>query len=360
MKIFFSGGGTLGSVMPLLAIKESIAQRYKNTAFFWCGTKGGVEIEILHKQHIPFFALYCGKLRRYFSVKTILDGVYIVMGIIQSLYLLKKHTPDVCISAGGFVSFPLHVAAKLLGIPTWVHQQDVHIGLANKLLAPLASCVTVSVPELQKKFPKKEVHVLGNPVRKNIYTGDKRKAREIFGLQKNVPVVFVTGGGTGAIKLNEMIYDVLPQLEGKCQLVHLTGKNRGSKQIVDLKKQYSWYHPHEFLSENIHHLYTIADIVIFRGGFGTLTELSALKKAAICIPKSGHQEKNAAYFAEKKALIFVSETDSGNIFANHILDLLENESKQTLFGAALANTLPITKEEDIQTIIDNILSKKIA
>ncbi|MBH41536.1 MAG: hypothetical protein CL685_02380 [Candidatus Magasanikbacteria bacterium] len=358
MKIFFSGGGTLGSVIPLLAIKEHIEQKYNNTTFFWCGTKRGIENDIVKKQHIPFFPLYCGKLRRYFSITTVLDGVGIIVGIAQSLYLLKKHAPDVCISAGGFVSFPLHVAAKILGIPTWVHQQDIHVGLANKLLAPFASCVTVSVSELQKKFPKKEVCVLGNPVRKNIYTGDKNKAREIFRLQKNIPVVFVTGGGTGAIKLNEMIYDVLPQLIGKCQLVHLTGKNRGSKQVVNLKKQYSWYHPYEFLSENIHHLYAIADIVIFRGGFGTITELAALEKAAICIPKPGHQEKNAAYFAEKKALITVSENTESQILVRHITNLLDSEKKRTSIGKALFQALSMTKKEDVESLLDSLLSKK--
>jgi len=230
--------------------------------------------------------------------------------------------------------------------------------LANKLLAPLASRVTVSVPELQKKFPKKEVCVLGNPVRKDIYTGDKHKAREIFRLQKNMPVVFVTGGGTGAIRLNQMIYDVLPQLAGKCQLVHLTGKNRGSKQVANLQKHYSWYYPYEFLSENIHHLYAIADIVIFRGGFGTITELAALEKAAICVPKPGHQEKNAAYFAEKKALITISENTESHILVQHITNLLDNAKKRRSTGKALFQALPMTKEEDVQSLLDSILSKK--
>ena len=132
MKVVFSGGGTLGPVTPLLAIKQIIQEEFPETSFVWLGTKNGPEKILVEKENILFSVLNTGKFRRYISFWNIIDIFKIIGAFFHSLYFIWREEPDVCISAGGFTSVPLHWAAWIFGVPTWVHQQDVKVGMAIK------------------------------------------------------------------------------------------------------------------------------------------------------------------------------------------------------------------------------------
>src|SRR3990167_8031404 len=119
MKILFSGGGTLGPVVPLLAIAEIYHKHNPQVEFIWVGTKNGPEKELVDRYHIPFFTITSGKLRRYTSLWNFFDIFKIIFGFFQSLFLLWHEKPSLLITAGGFVSVPLHFAAYALGIPAW-------------------------------------------------------------------------------------------------------------------------------------------------------------------------------------------------------------------------------------------------
>lgn len=124
MKVVFSGGGTLGPVTPLLAIAQAYREKYPDTEFIWIGTKNGPEKELVEKNNIRFLTLTSGKLRRYFSFWNIFDLFQIVVGFFQAFIFLIKEKPSLLISAGGYISVPLHWAGALLAIPEWIHQQD--------------------------------------------------------------------------------------------------------------------------------------------------------------------------------------------------------------------------------------------
>ena len=172
MKILFSGGGTLGPVTPLLAIQEMIKKEH-DAKFVWVGTKKGPEKALVQKEGIGFLSIYSGKLRRYLSFYNVIDIFKILIGFFQSLKIMWKEDPDLCISAGGYISVPVHWAAWLSGTSTWVHQQDVAIGLANRLMAPFAKIVTTALEENASGFSKKKTVWLGNPVRQEILRGKK-------------------------------------------------------------------------------------------------------------------------------------------------------------------------------------------
>ena len=182
MKIVFSGGGTLGPVTPLLGIYEVLKDNYPTAKFLWVGTKSGPEGELVRKQGIYFVGLTTGKFRRYRSFLNIVDFFLAFFGFFASLVFLIRHRPSVCVSAGGFVSVPLHLAAWCLRIPTWIHQQDARVGLSNKLMAPLARLITTALEKNVRQFSKKKTVWLGNPVRADILTGDIIRSRERFSL----------------------------------------------------------------------------------------------------------------------------------------------------------------------------------
>ncbi len=356
LKGVFSGGGTLGPVTPLLAMYEMIKDEHPGAACFWVGTKRGPERELITAHGIPFRTLASGKFRRYLSFWNVVDMFRIGIGFFQSLHFLWKTNPDVCISAGGFISVPLHWAAWLLGIPTWIHQQDVRVGLANRLMAPVARIITTALKQQQAQFSKKKVHWLGNAIRKEIFAGDAAQARTRFGLEKDLPVLFVTGGGTGSMRVNQLIVQAVQHLAGVCQVIHLTGKERPQDLIAPADRQFAYYHPHVFFTEEMKDAYAVADLVISRGGFGTITEIAALKKPAILIPKPGHQEENVDMLVSAQAVMVIDErTSDGNHLARDIKDVFADMKKHRQMGTRLHTLLPPAKKEDVLALLNTAL-----
>ena len=305
MKILFSGGGTLGPVTPLLALVETLRAR-ENAAdfeFVWIGTERGVELPYIRKAGIQTFTISSGKLRRYFSLKNFTDIVQLMKGFFQSRAILKEHRPDVVVTAGGFVSVPVHFAAWTMGIPSVVHQQDVVIGLANRIMSVIATKITVSIEDHLKKFNSKKVVYTGNPVRPSVLGGSREKGIELFKLQPDRATVFIFGGGTGAENINQTVEQLVKDCAGMFQIIHLMGSNRTQSHVVD-----NFYHPYPFFIGEMAHAYAAADVIVSRAGFNAISEIAAWGKPAILIPIHGsHQEANANFVAQMSGVIVLDE-----------------------------------------------------
>ncbi len=351
MKILFSGGGTLGPVTPLLAIKDVIIETEKRAEFFWIGTKNGPEQELLLEHDIPFRAIPAGKFRRYFSFLNIFDIARVVGGFFYALHILLKVSPDICISAGGFVSVPVHLAAWLLGIPTWIHQQDVEVGLANRLMAPFARVITTSLSQTTSQFSKRKTKWLGNPVRKEIFEGDKSRAQKMFDLSPNLPVVVVIGGGTGSLRVNQLIAEAVPHVSQYAEILHLSGRERPQESVTKTAELFPHYRVYQFLGAEMKDAYAAADIVVCRGGFGTLTEAAALEKPCIIIPKPGHQIENVRFLERAGAAILINElTADGLYLAKKIRELVTNPETTQELARRMHDILKVASREDIRDI----------
>jgi len=356
MKIILSGGGTLGPVTPLLAIYEVLSEQYRDAEFIWIGTKYGPERQLIEEKKIKFLSFSSGKLRRYVSLGNIPDIFRVIAGLLESFIFLKKEKPDLCISAGGFVSVPVHWAAGLLRIPAWVHQQDVRVGLSNKLMAPFAKVITTALRQNVKNFSKRKTVWLGNPTRHDIFLGSKDRAIKLFGLKKNLPVVFVTGGGTGSESVNKIVSESISQLDGVCEVIHLSGKDRPNEMVNNIANQYDYYHTYKFFTYEMKDAYAIADIIISRGGFGTLVEMAGLGKAAVVIPIPGHQEENVELLAEEEAVILVDQRiGSGVQLAGLIKELLSDRDRMENMGNKLHALLPVAKKDGILDIFNKLI-----
>jgi UDP-N-acetylglucosamine--N-acetylmuramyl-(pentapeptide) pyrophosphoryl-undecaprenol N-acetylglucosamine transferase len=328
--ILFTGGGTLGPVTPLLAVAEECAAMEPDAKFHWIGTRGGPERALVEARKIPFTAITSGKLRRYFSLRNFTDLFRIAIGTVQAYHLLGHLRPDVVVMAGGFVGVPVGWAARLRRIPILVHQQDIRAGLANKLVAPLADRITVTFSKSDADFHGRGLWT-GNPVRKFLFSGSKERAVRAFGLDGALPTVLALGGGTGAAGLNKLVQDMIPWLCESGNLLHITGKGKGSRVTADR------YHQVEALGEEVADAFAAADIVVTRAGMGVLTELSALGKPAVVMPMpKTHQEENAKYFADADAAVVIDERaiDAARLSVQ-ILKLLGDGTKLAAMSAAM-------------------------
>lgn len=354
MKILLSGGGTLGPVAPLLAIAVAYKKIHPTAEFVWVGTKTGPERELVSKYHIPFFVISSGKWRRYFSWQNFIDLFKLKLAFWQSLFLLRREKPDLLISVGGFVSVPLHWMAWLLKIPTWVHQQDVHPGLANRLMVWRATKVTVALKESIKYFPHAEW--IGNPVR-DLTVANYLDSKNRFNIPAKAVTIFALGGGTGSEKINQLVVESLGRWPKEWQVIHLIGKGRPQTAVANATKLFPNYHAYEFFTNEMKDAYASADLVICRAGFATLTEVASLKKSAIVIPMPDtHQEANAKYLAEEKAVVYFNQrTATGLQLSKIVSDLIVDTVGRELMSKRLQEILPVAGEEKIIKIIDALL-----
>src|SRR5439155_13446135 len=198
-----------------------------------------------------------GRMRRYRSWRNLTDPGLVLVGIGQAGRLVRQFRPDVAFGAGGFATVPPLMGARLLGVPVAIHQQDFSPGLANRMLAPFAARLTVAFPDTRFLFRRRSARVVGNPVRRGMLDGDAARGREQFNLRPDLPVVLVTGGGTGALRLNELTVDAARDLAEECQIIHLTGAGRSPAPWAHAN-----YRRFEFLAEPMADAMAVADVVI--------------------------------------------------------------------------------------------------
>lgn len=357
-KIMFSGGGTLGSVTPLLGLAELLKTKHPEAEIVWVITKNGPERPVLEAAGYKYIMMPSAKLRRYWSWRNLSDFFIFLGAFWRANWILWKEQPRLCISAGAYVSVPLHWAAWLHGVPTWIHQLDVQPGLANRLMARVARLITVALPQSVHFFPRRKTVSVGNFVRPDIGKSSASTGRAFWHISDHDPLVLVIGGGTGAERINELIVAAAPHLLPHAHVVHSLGAERPSEAATRLAAQYPGrYRAVPFLGSAMAQAYAAADLVITRGGFGTLTELAALRKAAIVIPKPGHQQANVKYFLDKKAVIAVDErlTD-GDHLSQVIRHLLQQPALRTQLGAHLHAAAPTADPARVLALAERFLS----
>ncbi|MFC1598788.1 undecaprenyldiphospho-muramoylpentapeptide beta-N-acetylglucosaminyltransferase [Patescibacteria group bacterium] len=333
MKVIFVSGGSGGPTAPLIGVYEQFKDRDPDIQVLWLGTRNGVEQKMIAPYQINFKAIVCGKLRRYFSLKNIFTPLLVFIGFIQSLFVLMKFKPDIVVSAGSFVAVPVVYAAWVLRIPRIIHQQDLQIGLANKLTGKVASLVTVTFSDSIGSFDYKKTYHVSNPVRKMIFQGSREKAVQLFKLIPGKSTLLVMGGGQGAEVINQVLLESIGKIiKNNFQIIHLTGAGKSinahfvdyyDRQTIKLIEEN--YHAYEFLNQEIFDAYAIADLVVTRAGFSVLTELAVLAKPALLIPIPGHQEVNAQYFAKYNAAKVIQQQDLNyEVFIQAVVSLMSN------------------------------------
>lgn len=327
-KILLAGGGTLGPVTPLVALVQASKKQSKDWEFVWIGTVNGPEQKIVTKENVDFIPIMEVKLDRFFSLRNFLVPCKLIVTLIQSFYLLLKEKPDLILSAGGFTAVPIGIAGWCLRIPIILHQQDVELGLSNKILLPFSTRFT-------SVFKRDNAEVVGNFCREEFTKPETWVPPANF--LPNRPLVVLTGGGTGAYRLNHILAEAVSDISTRANVLHITGK--GKK--VDVKNN-NTYHQVEFISTGMAKVLNAATVVVTRAGMGTLTELATLGKASIIIPMPHtHQEANANFVDQAKAAIVLSEVDlTPEQLREFINELLRNKELRDKMSQNMHNLIP--------------------
>lgn len=323
MRIVLTGGGTAGHVLPNIAIIEKIRKQ----EISYIGEKNSVEERLIKEQGINFYGIHAGKFRRYFDWRTIFDIAKAPLGFFEALVILKKIKPEIIFAKGGYVSVPVAFAARALKIPVWLHESDVSPGLANRIISRFAKKIWLSFEESRRFFEKKNVEVVGNPIRDWIAEGSRELGYKLTGFNEKKPVVLIIGGSSGALVLNKLVYKILNELLEKTQVIHITG---GVGHGVEDKKHQA-YRAFTYLEEGLAQGYAIADLIVSRAGSGAIFEALAVKKPLLLIPlpasaSRGDQIENAEVCVKHGwALSLDQDTLTPKDFLQQILEFLHDE-----------------------------------
>ena len=283
--IVLTGGGTAGHVTPNIAMIPRLKELGYQISYI--GSYEGIEKKLIEELGIPYYGISSGKLRRYFDVKNFTDPFKVMKGFLEAKKLMKQLKPDVVFSKGGFVTVPVVIAASRKKIPTFIHESDMTPGLANKIAMRSATKICCNFPETVQYLPQQKAVLTGSPIRKELLQGNKLAGLNLCHFNTEKPVILVVGGSTGAVKVNNAVRAILPELLKDFQVVHLCGKGKTDKSFEN-KEGYVQF---EYISKEMRDLFAMSDIVISRAGANAICELLALKKPNLLIPLSANASR---------------------------------------------------------------------
>jgi UDP-N-acetylglucosamine--N-acetylmuramyl-(pentapeptide) pyrophosphoryl-undecaprenol N-acetylglucosamine transferase len=339
MKILFAGGGTLGPVTPLLAVAEAWKDIDPSVEFVWIGTSDGPERAPVEEAGIRFVPLPVARLTRYPSFEWPLLPVNAARAAYGAWKCLERERPDLVASAGGFTGVPVIAAARLLDVPSWLHQSDVRPILSGRLSAPFATLVTTAWESTAEAFPRAKTRVVGNPVRRSMLAADRDAAVSRFGLDSSRPTLLVTGGGGGAAWINRTMETVGGELARLANVIHIVGPGKRSEALLGFGSNYV---VEELLTGAMADALAAADMVVSRAGMGTITELAARRKPSVIVPlPNSPQEDNARALEDAGAAVVLRQGSvTPQEFLEAVLALLRDESRRRALSASIASLFP--------------------
>ncbi len=294
--------------------------------------------------------------------------VYVVIGFVQSLLLLRKLRPDVLFIKGGFVGVPTGLAAACLNIPYITHDSDIVPGLANRIIARWASWHAVAMPKEHYSYPAGRTVQVGIPLSDKyqmVTAGAQKDFKQSFGLPSDAQVVFVTGGGLGAHRLNMSIAAIAKSLlarHPKAVIFHISGPGKEEEVITAYQKALK---PADLdrvklepFVDDMYRYSGAADVIIARAGATTLAEFARQAKACIVVPNpqltGGQQTKNSKVLEELGAVEMVTDaavTQNPELLLRQLEALLDDPRRRL----ELARNLHATARDDAAESIARLI-----
>ena len=279
-KIILTGGGTAGHITPNIALLPALKEAGLDIEYI--GSKNGMAEGLIKAQNIPYEGISSGKLRRYFDLKNFSDPFKVLKGLFEAKSIIKKYSPDIVFSKGGFVSVPVVMAAAFLKIPVIIHESDITPGLANKIATKFATKICTNFPETLQYLPKNKAVLTGSPIRKELLSGNREEALKLTGFD-NKPTLLIIGGSLGSVIVNTAIRKSLDDILKEFNVIHICGKGNVDEKLVGREG----YLQYEYVDKELKDFFALADVVVSRAGANTICELLALRKPNLLIPLSG-------------------------------------------------------------------------
>lgn len=350
----FAGGGTAGHVNPLLAVADRLRDRQPDAEILVLGTKEGLEArlvpargyELLTIERLPFpRKLNAAALRFPGRFRAAVD---------DTAGFVRECGVDAVVGFGGYASAPAYLAARRTGVPLAIHEGNAKPGFANRLGARLTRHVGVTFEGT--RLP--HATLVGMPLRREIESLDRHAARPEamteFGLDPSRPTLLVTGGSTGARRINNTVSDAIALILGiGWQVLHITGEK---SELVD--PRLAGYHMLRYC-DRMDLAIAAADFAVARAGATTVSEFSAIGVPAVFVPYpvgNGEQRFNAKNVVDAGGAVLVRDTDFQREWvARELVPILRNRA---LVAEMAARTATVGVRDAADRMVDLALASR--
>ncbi len=343
-----TGGGTGGHVNPAIAIANTIAENEPGSEILFVGTERGIENKLTKAAGYPIEHVKIAGFRRSLSLKNVKAAYLAFVSPMKAKRIVREFKPDIVIGTGGYVCWPVLVAASKLGIPTAVHESNAFPGVAVRKLQSYVDRIWLNFAESEKYLTAKEkILRVGNPLRGSFGAVERTEARKRLGIEgKYDHYILSFGGSLGAEKVNEACLGLMRDyVKDNPRVCHLHAC--GSIELEAATKMFKEYGldgcDNIKLVEYIYDMplqMEAADLIISRAGAMTVSELAMRGKASVMIPSpnvtDNHQYKNAKALADKGATVLLEEKElSEGVLMSAVSSLLTDENRRAEMSRAV-------------------------
>lgn len=363
MRFVVTGGGTGGHIYPALAVAAGLADAVPGAEVLYIGTATGLEADIVPRAGVPFAAVRAAGLMGKSPVARLKGGLALLRGTFQALALLRRFRPAAVLGTGGYVSAPVVVAARLLGIPVALQEQNALPGAANRLLARFAKLVLLPFPEARRHFGNHpSVRVTGNPVRREVMEAERGPARAALGVPDDATVLFVFGGSRGAATIHAAVREALARLLARPDVIvqYVTGDAYYAEVSAGLEQQGLAGHPRLRVVPYAHDVadwLAASDVAVVRAGAMTVAELAVRGLPAVIVPSpnvaNDHQVYNARILSDAGAAVMVLDRDlNGDSLLGALGPLLDDPARRAAMAAAARS---VARPDALKHIVRGVL-----
>ncbi|MBN1290926.1 MAG: undecaprenyldiphospho-muramoylpentapeptide beta-N-acetylglucosaminyltransferase [Candidatus Latescibacteria bacterium] len=342
MRIMFAGGGTGGHIYPALAVAEEIKQKRPETEFLFVGGTRGVEQKIISSSGFPVKTIPVTALPRTLSPDIFSFIGRLGVSIIKSRSYIRKFKPGVIMATGSYISGASMIAAISLGVPVVIQEQNSFPGITNRKLGRYAKIVFLGFEDAGKYFgTNSEVHVTGNPVRKDIGAEPRETSAQAFGFDPTRKTVFVFGGSQGAQKINKTFSEIVESIaDSGIQVLWQTGEKNAAKWASYDGSADGRIRTYRYI-DNMAQAYAASDLVVARAGAMSITEITVCGLPAVFVPlptaAANHQEHNARTLVNAGAASVIFERElTPRLLEQEITRIVTSDERLAVMSKASA------------------------
>ncbi len=363
---------TGGHITPAIATIEEVHAQHPDWEIVFIGRKTALEGYATHSEEyrlirglgLKFLPISTGRLKREGGVSAVIALLKLPVGIVQAAWYIAWQKPSIIVSFGGYIALPVVLVAWVYRIPIVTHEQTTRPGLANRIIARIATKICVSFPDTVTQFPSHtNLVVTGLPVRQSVFSVPKSSP---FTLDPTFPLLFIVGGSTGSTSMNDVVFQALPALLSRYTVVHQVGRisENSAKEVQEgldgsVRDRYL---PLPYIATDAYSfLLHKAAMIIGRSGANTVTEIAIAAKTAIFIPlpwSGGHEQYYNAKILQDagSALILEQKHVSADSLVMHVHAMMEALPERSRKAKAFAVRIGHDGAKRFVAVIADILS----
>ena len=341
IRLVVAGGGTAGHISPMLAIADAVSQIRPDAQVTALGSPDGLETRLVPDAGYRLELIPKAPMPRSLNADLFKFPSRFLTAVRKAKQVMIDTRAEAVLGVGGYICTPAYLAARKLGLPVIVHEANSVAGMANKVGAKHAALVGATFAGTGLPGARQ----VGMPMRSHVARMDRAalraEARAHFGIDDERPVLFVSGGSSGALSINNAIAEALPQLEAAgIQTLHMTGRGKQVHDASGAVLQAPGYTQLEYV-DRMDYAYAAADLMVCRSGAGTVCELEVAGTPSVLVPLpigNGEQTLNAGELVAAGGARLVDDKDfDASFIAGTVIPLLQDPAALQDMSAAAAS-----------------------